>query len=309
MRQREDRLLRQLASRLPMKQKANTLYNDPHVKVNILLQAHFSRMQLTPELQSDQTEILRLVLRFVAACVDVLSSSLWLEPALAAMELSQMIVQATWASDPLLKQVPHLDSAALKRAASKEVDTIFDLTDLEDQDRDAVLKLPQSKLMDVARFCNRYPNVDLEHQVEDADSIHSGQPVVVSIALARDEDDKEEEAPPVGPVIAPFFPQRKDETWWVVIGSPTENKYVRSLDHCTSSDVTFRLVAIKRVPLQHRANVQLPFDAPSQGDHTLKVFLMCDSYLGCDQEYEIKLSVKEALAQDDDDDMSEEEDE
>ncbi|EDQ89655.1 uncharacterized protein MONBRDRAFT_36978 [Monosiga brevicollis MX1] len=275
VRQREDRLLKQLAQRLPMKQKPDALYTDPHVKVNLLLQAHFSRIQLPPELQSDQEQVLRMVLRFVAACVDVLSSSLWLEPALAAMELSQMIVQATWASDPLLKQVPHMDTAALKRAAAKEVESILDLTDLEDDERNAVLQMDGQRLVDVIQYCNRYPDVEVAHEVDDEDDVREGEPVTVTVALTRDESAKKSR-PPVGPVFAPFYPQRKDEAWWVVIGDTTANK----------------LLAIKRVPLQYEAQAALQFEAPAPGTHKLKLYLMCDSYLGCDREHDLVLNVK-----------------
>jgi hypothetical protein len=37
----------------------------------------------------------------------VLSSNGWLAPAIAAMELSQMITQAMWNKDSYLKQLPH----------------------------------------------------------------------------------------------------------------------------------------------------------------------------------------------------------
>ena len=53
-----------------------------------------------------------------------------------------------------------------------------------------------------------------------------------------------------------------------------------------------RLLAIKRVPLQQDASVALQFEAPREGKHTLKMSLICDSYLGCDQEYEVELNVK-----------------
>lgn len=53
-------VLLQLASRLPNK-LSNQKYNDPHVKTNLLLQAHLSRMQLSAELQSDTEEILSKV--------------------------------------------------------------------------------------------------------------------------------------------------------------------------------------------------------------------------------------------------------
>lgn len=39
----------------------NPKFNDPHVKTNLLLQAHLSRMQLSAELQSDTEEILSKV--------------------------------------------------------------------------------------------------------------------------------------------------------------------------------------------------------------------------------------------------------
>lgn len=47
----------QLAQRLPNKIQ-NPKFNDPHVKTNLILQAHLSRMQLSAELQSDTEEIL-----------------------------------------------------------------------------------------------------------------------------------------------------------------------------------------------------------------------------------------------------------
>ena len=39
--------------------------------------------------------------------MDVLSSNGWLSPAIAAMELAQMVTQAMWSKDSYLKQLPH----------------------------------------------------------------------------------------------------------------------------------------------------------------------------------------------------------
>ena len=50
----------QLSSRVPNK-LSNAKYNDPHVKTNLLLQAHLGRMQLSAELQSDTEDILNKV--------------------------------------------------------------------------------------------------------------------------------------------------------------------------------------------------------------------------------------------------------
>lgn len=47
MRHREDTLLQKLAKRLPIKLPQGAKFNDPHVKTELLLQAHFSRLQLS----------------------------------------------------------------------------------------------------------------------------------------------------------------------------------------------------------------------------------------------------------------------
>ena len=49
-----------MATKLPNKVSGGK-YNDPHVKTNLLLQAHLSRMQLSAELQADTEEILTKV--------------------------------------------------------------------------------------------------------------------------------------------------------------------------------------------------------------------------------------------------------
>ena len=90
------------------------------------------------------------------AMVDVVSSSGWLAPALAAMELAQMTTQAVWDSDPVLKQIPHFDSAVLKRCKDKGVESVFDLMDLEDDERSGILQMSERQCQDVAIFCNRY---------------------------------------------------------------------------------------------------------------------------------------------------------
>ena len=60
----EDALLRNLATRLPNKLQSSK-FNDPHVKANLLLQAHLSRIQLSAELQQDTELILSKAIRLI----------------------------------------------------------------------------------------------------------------------------------------------------------------------------------------------------------------------------------------------------
>ena len=108
IRRHEDVILRRLYDRLPVKiDQAN--FEAPHFKTFLLLQAHFSRVQLPADLAADQKIILEKVLNLLSACVDVMSSNAWLS-ALGAMDLAQMCVQAVWDRDSPLRQVPHFES-------------------------------------------------------------------------------------------------------------------------------------------------------------------------------------------------------
>lgn len=263
-------------------------YNDPHIKTNLLLQAHLSRIQLGAELQGDTELILGKSIRLIQACVDVLSSNGWLSPAVAAMELAQMVTQAMWTKDSVLKQLPHFTNDIIKRCQDKNVETVFDIMELEDADRTRLLQLTDTQMADVARFCNRYPNIEMNFEVVDKDRINSGSTVNVVVQLEREDE-------VVGPVVAPLFPQvsfayffllsafywnglplqKREEGWWVVIGDPKGNS----------------LLSIKRLTLQQKAKVKLDFVAPSPGTHEYTLYYMSDAYLGCDQEYTFKINV------------------
>lgn len=268
VRHREDTLLRSLAQRLPNKLGPGAKFNDPHVKTNLLLQAHLSRLQLGAELQGDTENILGKAVRLIQACVDVLSSNGWLSPAVAAMELAQMVTQAMWSKDSYLKQLPHFLPDIIKRCMDKGVETVFDIMELEDEDRSKLLILSDVQMADVARFCNRYPNIEMSYEVQDKDRLHSGSSVNVVVQLEREDE-------VTGPVIAPFYPQKREEGWWVVIGDPKSNS----------------LLSIKRLTLQQKAKVKLDFVAPSPGHHTYTLYFMSDAYLGCDQEYKFSINV------------------
>jgi pre-mRNA-splicing helicase BRR2 len=108
IRRHEDVLLRRIYDRVPVKLD-RTDFEAPHFKTFLLLQAHFSRLQLPPDLAADQVLVLEKVLNLLSACVDVMSSNAWLN-ALGAMDLSQMCVQAMWETESPLKQIPHFDS-------------------------------------------------------------------------------------------------------------------------------------------------------------------------------------------------------
>jgi len=318
----EEKFLRQLAMHLPIAppivegKDPDLIFHDAHVKTFLLLQAHFSRRALAPELRNDLARILQESVTLVQALVDVVSSEGWLKPALAAMEMSQMIIQGLWADkDSSLLQVPHFTTELVSRCAAygtqddndgtmhdsdaNSIESVFDLSNMDHGARQKLLQFNDLQLADVARFANRIPSINMSFSIsgggiidgsvpfggEDAEAVPviPGETVSVCITLEREGGAEGlEEGAGVGAVYAPRFPTSKSEGWWLVIGQPSANA----------------ILAIKRITLGRSAqSFTLDFPSPSAGDGGSNVakaqlLFMCDSYCGIDQEQEFTLQLR-----------------
>jgi len=299
IRQGEEKALKILARNLHQKLPESAQFQDPRTKALVLLHCHFGRKALSTDLRTDQKRVLCDSINLIPAIVDVISSNGWLKPALAAMELSQMVVQGLWNKDNVLMQIPHFTKEIVERCEAYQgeepIESVFDILTLEDDVRNDLLRLPDEKMADVAVFCNNYPNIEVEFEVQDSDDITASDPVQISVKLERevDDDDEEEEVDEtqLGKVAAPLFPKEKSEGWWIVVGDTKTNS----------------LLSLKRVTLKRTSKIMLEFMAPEEaGDYNLTLFCMSDSYLGCDQEYEVPISVAVGESDDDDDSSSEE---
>lgn len=289
VRHREDYALKRLSKHLPLKINNPGLYNEPHVKTNVLLQAHFSRIDLSAAAKSDQVSVLPDSCRLLQAMVDVISSNGWLLPALAAMELSQMVTQGIWNKDSPLMQLPGVTTSLAKKMNKAGVKKVVDVLDLEDDQREELLSsLSPSQMDKVATFCNSYPDIEVKHEVGAATA---GDRCSIAVSLSREED---EDVKGVPVVCAERYPQVKAEGWWLVVGDPAKNE----------------LISIKRVAMKKdEMKISLDFVPAKQGTFRYKLYLMSDSYIGCDQEFDLKLDVAEGMDEssdsDDDDDSDE----
>ncbi|KAH7416947.1 Sec63 Brl domain-containing protein [Cadophora sp. MPI-SDFR-AT-0126] len=295
IRRHEDSLLRRIYDRVPVKM-AQPAYDSPHFKAFVLLQAHFSRMQLPIDLVKDQEIILTKVLGLLSATVDVLSSDGHLN-AMNAMEMSQMVVQAMWDRDSPLKQIPHFGPEVIKAANDSGVKDIFEFMEAmdpsENPNYEALVKrlgLSQNQLAQAANFTNsKYPNIDLEFELEDPEDITAGDPSYIKIKITRDVDD--EDSTDVDTTVhAPFYPGKKMENWWLVVGEESSKT----------------LLAIKRITIGRSLNLRLEYTVPTPGKHDLKLFLMSDSYVGVDQDPSFSVTVAEGMDEDEDDEEGEE---
>ena len=290
IRRHEDHILRRVYDRVPVKM-AQPAYESPHFKAFVLLQAHFSRMQLPTDLAKDQEIILSKVLNLLSGCVDVLSSDGHLN-AMNAMEMSQMVVQAMWDRDSPLKQIPHFSPEVIKAANDFGAKDIFEFMDLmdpsENKDYGKMVKrlgLDNKQLAQAAAFTNnKYPNIEIDFKVEDSENVATNSPAYLKITATRGDEDEDEE--PDTTVHAPFYPLKKMENWWLVVGDES----------------TKNLLAIKRVTIGKKLETRLEFVPTRVGEQELTLYLMCDSYVGVDQDPTFKITAAEGMEEDEEED-------
>ena len=67
------------------------------------------------------------------------------------------------------------------------------------------------------------------------------------------------------------------------------------------------LAAIKKIPLQQRTKAKIFFEPTEEGMQDYRLYFMCDSYIGCDQEYDFKLKVAKGEEESDEEESEEEE--
>lgn len=170
--------------------------------------------------------------------------------------------------------------------------------EMEDDKRNALLEMDQRQMCvpttvascraltprhrrDVAAFVNSYPTIDVAHELQKGDYTTSN-PIELRVTLSRDIDEEDEDDEQL--VVAPYYPKRKMANWWVVVG-----------------DAQRQLLAIKRVTVKRSLNVKLDVTL-AKGQHSLRLYVICDSYSGADHDIEIG-TVNVAEGDDSDEDM------
>ena len=193
---------------------------------------------------------------------------------------------------------------------------------MENDERDDLLKMDEGQMTDVAKFCNRYPNIEMNHEVVDPEEAQTGSPTIVNVTLERED---ELQGNVIGEFfmyfhgayiilnLAPFYPGKRDEGWWLVIGEHKTNSLL-AIKHVSlqqkkkiALELVPQKVSFKKVIMTIGKTPPLSYHIPTAklqvGETKFVLYMMCDAYAGCDQEYEVNLNVAEG--DDSSDDSSE----
>ena len=75
----------------------------------------------------------------------------------------------------------------------------------------------------LASVCNRYPVLEMSYKLSQ-EQYSLEEKIIIYVELKRADDDEESLAVFDSPVFAQYFPQKRYEEWWLVIGHVKSNK-------------------------------------------------------------------------------------
>uniref|UniRef100_A0A9J7XKW9 Activating signal cointegrator 1 complex subunit 3 n=1 Tax=Cyprinus carpio carpio TaxID=630221 RepID=A0A9J7XKW9_CYPCA len=186
------------------------------------------------------------------AMLDVVANEGWLVSALSICNLVQMIIQARWLHDSSLLTLPHFQKQ--------------DLYVFRHLFTQSVSSIPTSP---TTMGKTKELSKDVRDKIVD---LHKAGTGYKTISKNLGEEEKQDSK-----AQAPLFPKPKDEGWFLVLGEVDKKE----------------LLAIKRVGfIRNHSSVSVAFYTPEKtGKSIYTLYLMSDSYLGLDQQYDIHLNV------------------
>ena len=206
--------------------------------------------------------------------VNVCSTNSWLKPAIASIELCQMIVQGAWNEDSRLLQLPHFDKERSRGFESEGVDNIFDFLDMEDDIRKGLLNgLSEKEIEDIVNYCNEYPDIEVKTHLPE-EVLHIEEDGSIEVELIGSEEDESFNTQ----VSSSYYPQPLNATWWLILGDSSTNT----------------IYSISEIDLERTNKRVLQFTAPSTpGHYKWSLYFMTDGYIGCDQVQDVEFDVVE----------------
>ncbi|CAH1400990.1 unnamed protein product [Nezara viridula] len=289
VRHNEENLNGELAKQCPWPVDPLQL-DSAHIKTYLLLQSHFSRLELpSTDYYTDLKSVLDQAIRVLQGMIDVCGECGWLATTLRLQQLMQMLIQGRWLSDSPLTTLPCVEPYMAQSLHSKpkgnlpaavhaatggysNVASIFS-PELDEGQIDQVYRT--LKCLPILRVGMRITGEGIESgSSQNRDVLLSSEEYTLNVTLERLNPPMERRA------YTPKFHKPKTEGWFVTLGNIESGE----------------LLAMRRVTFQQRkTNVPLLFCAPARpGPAIFTLYILSDTYLGLDQQYDLRVSIKES---------------
>lgn len=262
VRHNEDLINAELSKNLPLRAEAMGLVMwDPHVKAFLLLQAHFSRIELPiADYVGDQTSVLDQSIRIIQAGIDILAELGHVQSCMQFMTLLQCVKSACWPEDSPLTIFPGMKEGS--SAADDKSASMVQLVEASPKALESILsraKVPRTQQAPAIKAIAMLPRL----KVTTPDV--AAHQIVVEISRQNAATSKDYR------MYAPKFPKNQTEGFFVVVSDPAKNEIVAlkrvswaSPQHGGKSSPTPRSRSVIRLP-EHDAVLKLDVAVVSDG--------------------------------------------
>lgn len=136
-------------------------FDCPHLKTNILLQYHLSRLEFPRvDYVTDLKSCLDQIIRIVQAAIDICADKALLSTAVLCINFMQMVTQARWLTDPDIWTVPHLNTTSCSlRLCQLMEKTRENLIELFKKD------LATNQIDEVYDYLSRLPQIEISFKI------------------------------------------------------------------------------------------------------------------------------------------------
>ncbi|CAG7954089.1 unnamed protein product [Penicillium nalgiovense] len=163
VRQDEKLELGKLLGRVPVPVKETI--DEPHAKINVLLQAYISRLKLEGlALMADMVYVTQSAGRIIRAIFEICLKKGWASVAKTALDLCKMAEKRMWPTMSPLRQFPHCPRDVLQKAERIDVPwgSYFDL---DPPRMGELLSMPKAGRV-VCDLVSKFPRLDVQAQVQ-----------------------------------------------------------------------------------------------------------------------------------------------
>ncbi|KAK4427739.1 DExH-box ATP-dependent RNA helicase DExH14 [Sesamum alatum] len=265
VRHNEENYNAQLSNKVPYMVDKNLL-DDPHVKANLLLQAHFSRVEMPiTDYVTDLKSVLDQSIRIIQAMIDLCANSGWLSSTLTCMHLLQMVMQGLWFDrDSPLRMLPSMTDDLVTTLRQRGILNVQQLLDLPPSTLQALTR--SSTASRLHEELQHFPRIQARLKVQKRTA---GDNPGVSLNIRLEKANRHKKT---SRAFTPRFPKVKDEAWWLVLGNTS----------------TSQLYALKRVTFTDVLQTHMNIPSNVNDFQGMKLIIVSDCYLGFEQEHIIE---------------------
>lgn len=283
--------------------------DSSNVKAFLLLQAHMTHLTLpNTDYLTDTKSVLDQAIRILQAMIDTSAENGWLTVCLECQKLLQSIVQARWPNDSSLTMLPHVESQHLYvfvqmcRDTNKPCMMLNGLKVMFKRNYEGLAKFLRKEFVEqqienIYKVICDLPTLDIKisirgewqnsageneihiRQPQDRNEwtpLHAGQEYTIILNITRYGGNPNQ-------VYCPRFPRGKNEGWFLTLGTVEDDE----------------LLALKRITVnRNNSSNHITFYTGDNTGHVIyTLYIFSDSYLGLDQQYDLRVELLDSLPQ------------